>query len=93
VAPVFVVVMADVDIDGAARTIARVLEAFHAERVEYRRRLLPPCTCSAGVAVFPTHGDRLEHLLGRADKALYRAKEYGRARVEHATHTGFATLT
>jgi len=89
----FVVVMPDVHIDAAAQTIARVLEAYRAERVEYRHRLLPPCTFSAGVAVFPTHGDRLEHLLGRADKALYRAKEYGRARVEHATHTGFATLT
>lgn len=89
----FVVVMPDLDIEAAAQTIARVLDAFRAERVDFRRRLLPPCTFSAGVAVFPAHGDRLEHLLGRADKALYRAKEYGRARVEHATHTGFATLT
>lgn len=89
----FVVLMADVDIEPAAATMARVMEAFQSERVEYRRRRLPPCTFSAGIASFPMHGDRLEHLLGRADKALYRAKEGGRACIEHASHTGFATLT
>lgn len=89
----FVVVMADVDLELAAATMARVMEDFQSERVEYRRRRLPPCTFSAGIASFPMHGDRLEHLLGRADKALYRAKEGGRACIEHASHTGFATLT
>ncbi len=89
----FVVVMPDVDADTAAQTMERVLQEFHAERVDFRRKRLPPCAFSAGVAAFPLHGDRLEHLLGRADKALYAAKEAGRARVEHARHSGFATLT
>lgn len=89
----FVVVMPDLEPDVAAETLARVHEAYQAERVEDRRRLLPPGTFSAGIAAFPLHGDRLEHLLGRADKALYKAKANGRARIEHATHTGFATLT
>jgi diguanylate cyclase (GGDEF)-like protein len=89
----FVVLMPDVDIDQAAATMSRVLQEYQAERVEYRRRRLPPCTFSAGVSTFPMHGDRLEHLLGRADKALYKAKENGRASIEHAAHTGFATLT
>jgi diguanylate cyclase (GGDEF)-like protein len=89
----FVVVMPGLDLDIAAVTMTRVLEAYHAQRVEHLKRQLPPGTFSAGIAAFPTHGDRLEHLLGRADKALYKAKANGRARVEHATHTGFAALT
>ena len=44
---------------------------------------LPPVTISIGVA--PWHnGDSLEHLVDKADKALYRAKANGRNRVELA---------
>ncbi|MBL8331215.1 MAG: diguanylate cyclase [Rubrivivax sp.] len=89
----FVVVMPELDAEAAAAAIDRLLHAFHDEPVEFRRRTIAAGSFSAGVASFPVHGDRLEHLLGRADKALYRAKESGRARVEHAEHTGFATLT
>jgi two-component system, cell cycle response regulator len=38
-------------------------------------------TISIGVATFPEHGGDIESLIGRADKALYRAKESGRNRV------------
>jgi diguanylate cyclase (GGDEF)-like protein len=89
----FVVVMPDVDLDAAATTITRVLEEFHAEHLEFRRQRLNGGTFSAGVAVFPSNGNQLEQLLGRADKALYRAKAAGRARVEHARNTGFAAFT
>jgi diguanylate cyclase (GGDEF)-like protein len=41
-------------------------------------------TVSAGVAVFPTHGSSGRAVLGAADRALYRAKQSGRDRVEIA---------
>jgi diguanylate cyclase (GGDEF)-like protein len=43
-----------------------------------------PCrlTASIGIACFPEHGDTVELLLGNVDKALYRAKNKGRNRVE-----------
>jgi diguanylate cyclase (GGDEF)-like protein len=88
----FVVVMPDLDGEQASTIVERVLEALGRERVESRGRVLPRASFSAGVACFPAHGDRLEQLLGRADKALYRAKEAGRSRVEFAQLTGFAVL-
>lgn len=38
-------------------------------------------TLSAGVAMFPTHGDGPEQLLARADEMLYKSKQEGRNRV------------
>lgn len=38
-------------------------------------------TVSAGVSVFPAHGERLEEVLQAADKALYESKRNGRNRV------------
>ncbi len=38
-------------------------------------------TISIGIAVFPDHGRDIKSLVGRADAALYRAKESGRNRV------------
>jgi diguanylate cyclase (GGDEF)-like protein len=39
-------------------------------------------TCSIGVATSAGHEARVKALLSRADKALYRAKQLGRDRVE-----------
>jgi diguanylate cyclase (GGDEF)-like protein/PAS domain S-box-containing protein len=38
-------------------------------------------TLSAGVAVFPDHGDNMEQLLNAADNALYQAKSNGRNQI------------
>jgi diguanylate cyclase (GGDEF)-like protein len=89
----FVIVMPDIGAEAAAATVQRLLDEYRAERVEYRGRPLPSCAFSAGIAAFPLHGDSIEQLLGRADKALYAAKEAGRARVENVPNTGFMTLT
>jgi diguanylate cyclase (GGDEF)-like protein len=40
------------------------------------------CTMSFGIAIYPIHAKSQESLIRRADKALYRAKETGRNKVE-----------
>jgi diguanylate cyclase (GGDEF)-like protein len=43
-----------------------------------------PCqlTASIGIACYPEHGDTVEQLLDNVDKALYRAKNKGKNRIE-----------
>ncbi len=43
-------------------------------------------TTSMGVAAFPYHSEKIEEVLGAADKALYKAKERGRDQVVVAYH-------
>jgi len=88
----FVALMPDIDASGAQAMLDRLLEAYGDEAQGHGRRRLPRCTFSAGIAHFPRHGNTLEQLLSRADRALYRAKQQGRARVEQAPGTGFAAL-
>lgn len=88
----FVAVMPDIDAEGAYLVLGRLLESYLAERMEAGHRPLPPGTFSAGIALFPQHGDTLELLLQRADLALYAAKGLGRARIEVAAHSGHGAL-
>lgn len=88
----FVVVMPEIGVDGAAQTLHRLLEAYRALSHPVGRQLLPPCSFSAGLAVFPEDGGTLDQLLTRADRALYVAKSAGRARIEFAQTTAFGTL-
>jgi diguanylate cyclase (GGDEF)-like protein len=53
--------------------------------VQYQGQLLEPVSISIGVGIFPDHGQTPEALIRRADKALYRAKNNGRNRVEVVT--------
>ena len=89
----FVAVMPDIDGEGAEAVINRLLESFQAQQSELGRRRLPRGSFSAGIALFPRHGNTLEQLLSRADRGLYSAKHQGRARIEMAPRTGFGTLT
>jgi diguanylate cyclase (GGDEF)-like protein len=87
----FVAVMPDMAASGAAALLERLLQAFQDEPLQHGQRRLPPCSFSAGVAVFPQHGHTLEQLLSRADRALYTAKHRGRARIEQLPGAGFST--
>jgi diguanylate cyclase (GGDEF)-like protein len=89
----FVAVMPDIDAEGAQAKIEQLLLAFQAPQPEAGRRRLPRGSFSAGIAVFPKHGNTLEQLLLRADRGLYSAKHQGRARVELAPKTGFGSLS
>jgi diguanylate cyclase (GGDEF)-like protein len=88
----FVAVMPDISADGAEAMLGRLLEAFQTQPPDSGRRRLPRGSFSAGIARFPRHGNTLEQLLSRADRALYAAKNHGRARIEQAPRTGFGTL-
>ena len=83
----FVAVLPDIDVEGAHRALARLLEGWLDIPIDGAGSLLPPGSFSAGLAVFPHHGDTLPALLQRADLALYAAKGLGRARIEIATAT------
>jgi diguanylate cyclase (GGDEF)-like protein len=89
----FVALMPDIDGAGAESMLERVLEAYGTEPHEHGRRRLPRCTFSAGIALFPHHGSTLEQLLSRADRALYRAKQQGRSRIEQVPVSEFSTLS
>jgi len=67
-----------------------MLQAYQAEGVTIGKRRTPRGSFSAGVALFPRHGSTLEQLLSSADRALYRAKQQGRARVELAATAGLS---
>ncbi len=89
----FVVVMPDLDAQGAQAMLSRLLAAYRAQTQDIGRRRLPSCSFSAGIAVFPTQGHTLEQLLSRADRALYSAKSQGRARIESMPMTDFGTFS
>jgi diguanylate cyclase (GGDEF)-like protein len=88
----FVAVMPDIDAAGAQAKIEQLLCAFQVTPAEAGRRRMPRTSFSAGIAIFPRHGQTLEKLLLRADRGLYAAKHQGRARVEMAPKTGFGVL-
>src|SRR3712207_4905071 len=51
-----------------------------AERIRQRVRDKQDITVSFGIATFPNHGCDPEHVLHKADQALYLAKQLGRDR-------------
>ncbi len=89
----FVALMPEIDGDGAQAMLARLLEVYEDDPPEPGRRRLPRCTFSAGIALYPRHGGTLEQLLSRADRALYRAKQQGRSRIEQVPASRFSTLS
>jgi diguanylate cyclase (GGDEF)-like protein len=68
-------------------TLARaelLKEAMGQLQIDHQGQILGPLTTSFGVATFPEHAQNWEDLIRAADRALYRAKQKGRDRVEVA---------
>ncbi len=86
----FVALLPGMNGAGAATLLDRMLQVYQAEGITVGRRRTPSGSFSAGVALFPRHGSTLEQLLSSADRALYRAKQQGRARVELAATAGLS---
>jgi len=65
---------------GAAKMGERLLQKLLEMPVRVGECEVPVST-SVGIATYPTHADGAEHLLERADRALFQAKALGKARV------------
>ena len=78
----FVIALPDTDLAGACMVAERLRRAVHAKAFNGDANPGPlTLTISIGVAGLESPGDTLEHMLKRADEALYRAKRDGRNRV------------
>ncbi len=81
----FAVLLPDTAPEQAREVVERLRRAVAATPIDADGRALT-VTVSFGVAHRSVAGENLEHLLALADKALYRAKELGRDRVEVHSH-------
>ncbi len=79
----FAVMLADADRDNAFLVAERLRANFAAAAAAIGSHAVR-ATLSIGVSIIQAPGDNLALLLGRADRALYRAKANGRNRVELA---------
>ncbi|MGH9787691.1 MAG: sensor domain-containing diguanylate cyclase, partial [Candidatus Acidiferrales bacterium] len=79
----FLVILPETDAEGGLRVAERLRAAIDQVRLE--ETPATPVTVSIGAAAFPEHGSDDRELLAAADRALYRAKNAGRNRVELAS--------
>ena len=68
----FAVLLPSTDIDGAVLVASKIVEAVSQPFAIDGASL--SVGVSVGIACFPDHGTRAEHLLGAADRAMYAAK-------------------
>ncbi|MDI9246334.1 GGDEF domain-containing protein [Marinobacter sp. CHS3-4] len=78
----FVVIMTGTTLKATADKAAELVRATGQNPVAHGDQELPGVTLSVGVAGWPESAETPISLLGQADRALYRAKEMGRNRVE-----------
>jgi diguanylate cyclase (GGDEF)-like protein len=77
----FTIVLPEASLDIGRQRAEMLRDAARELRLVYDGKSLGAVTLSLGVACFPEHGRRREHLLQVADAALYEAKNGGRNRV------------
>jgi diguanylate cyclase (GGDEF)-like protein len=77
----FSLIVAEIDTDGTHRCVENIREAIKHLALHDRGQTLGTITVSAGIAIFPEHGENQEELVRAADEALYRAKKSGRDRI------------
>ncbi len=78
----FALILVKTDSDGAAETAERIRAAVSAVPYKAPDGADVTVTMSFGIAEYRKHARRINELIARTDKALYRAKENGRDRVE-----------
>ena len=76
----FTLILPETSCDMMVQKSAQIREELRTLRLQYRGQALGPVTVSVGVAVYPDHGRMAEELIGKADRALYQAKDSGRDR-------------
>jgi diguanylate cyclase (GGDEF)-like protein len=81
----FVLILPEVTPEVAHARSESLCKAIEALTISHRNRTLAKVTVSVGLAVYPRDGSTGEELIRAADRALYRAKNEGRARVVPAS--------
>jgi len=74
----------EIDLEVAQRRAQELCILATRIRVQSGSQLVGQITLSIGVASFPDHGEDKDALLRAADRALYKAKDAGRNRVQLA---------
>ncbi len=77
----FLVLLGDIDLRVLAARAEELRSRVAAVRVEHAGLPVPGATLSAGIALYPQHGDSAALVIAAADAALYVAKRSGRDRV------------
>ncbi len=77
----FTLLLPDTSREVARRRAEELREAVKNLHLQHQRHNLGSITISAGVALFPEHGDTAAAVMLAADAALYQAKKTGRDRV------------
>jgi diguanylate cyclase (GGDEF)-like protein len=80
----FICLLSETDEEGARTTGEKIREAIRSEPFGALGEEPVSVTVSIGVASYPRHGPAFNELVEAADRALYRAKDGGRDRVEVA---------
>ena len=80
----FCIVIPGTSATGAAKLGERLIQTLQNTNVVINGERVP-ISISIGIAAYPAHADGAEHLLERADRALFKAKEEGKGRVSLAT--------
>ena len=80
----FLLLLPETALPGALAVANKARAEIETLSLSYDGVTLPKVTASFGVVTAPQHGRSVSELLGVVDAALYRAKQGGRNRVEHA---------
>lgn len=78
----FICLLSETDAEGAQTTAEKIRETIRSEPFGALGEKPVAVTVSIGVAAYPLHGSSFHEIVETADRALYRAKEGGRDRVE-----------
>jgi diguanylate cyclase (GGDEF)-like protein/PAS domain S-box-containing protein len=77
----FLVIMPGASLENTLARADQLLHEISHLDINYRDKSLGSITISAGVALFPDHGNSTEEIIMAVDSALYSAKKSGRNRV------------
>ncbi|OGC42360.1 hypothetical protein A2Y85_02680 [candidate division WOR-3 bacterium RBG_13_43_14] len=78
----FVIIFPETSSTVALRVSERIREAIQNQRIMIKGAGKKACTVSIGVSTFPNNAEGIIELIQNADKALYRAKQLGKNRIE-----------
>ena len=88
----FVIVFRELShVEGVDRPVSKVIQAVSQPYIIRGRNV--SMTASAGVSIYPSHGEDAEMLMKSADMALYEAKRTGKNNYRIAAHTDPLAMT